>query len=352
MHCLKHLSLTVAALMFLALVAVGPAYATTPEVGTTKGTFEVNPDGAAIYTIPIAVPPGKAGMEPKLGLTYNSQRGNGLLGVGWTISGLSAIQRCPATIDREQDGFAGGVSFDSSDRYCLDGQRLVLMPLVDRHGRVIVYGTERETWSKIVGYGPRGGQHESFKVWSKDGRIMEYGFTSDSRIEANGPKGPAVRVWALNRVEDTVGNVMTITYEEDDVDGEYRPLLIDYGGRSVSFEYEEGERPDSISGYVGGSMVSVTRRLKAIHTSVNSDAEPVRSYNLAYYLGGAANRSRLKSVTECGFDSACFPETVFTYTEGGTDAFSAADARVTEYGQRVGKWRTQKHLRMMADVDG
>ena len=63
-------------------------------------------------------------MAPTLSLNYNSQSGNGPLGVGWSLGGLSAITRCPATY--AQDGFKGGINYDGNDRFCLDGQRLVL----------------------------------------------------------------------------------------------------------------------------------------------------------------------------------------------------------------------------------
>ena len=48
--------------------------------------------GAASYTIPIEVPPGRSGLAPDLALTYNSYNSNGWLGMGWDLD-LGAICR-------------------------------------------------------------------------------------------------------------------------------------------------------------------------------------------------------------------------------------------------------------------
>ena len=60
-------------------------------VGTINGQESVSSSGAAIYNIPIDVPPGINGMVPHLNLTYNSQSSNGTLGIGWNLAGLSMI---------------------------------------------------------------------------------------------------------------------------------------------------------------------------------------------------------------------------------------------------------------------
>ena len=104
-------------------VLLPQAYAGAPVV--TPSTFSVSPQGAASYEVPIRVAPGIAGVEPKLSFTYNSQGGNGIMGIGWSLAGLSAIMRCPQTI--AQDGVHGTVSFSGSDRFCLDGKRLKLL---------------------------------------------------------------------------------------------------------------------------------------------------------------------------------------------------------------------------------
>nr|VFK48539.1 MAG: virulence plasmid B protein [Candidatus Kentron sp. TC] len=90
-------------------------------VGSIPDQLSVQ-QGAAIYTIPIEVPPGVAGMAPDLAIAYDSNGGNGLLGMGFSLSGLSVITRCGETI--AQDEARGGVHYDSRDRFCPDGKRL------------------------------------------------------------------------------------------------------------------------------------------------------------------------------------------------------------------------------------
>jgi hypothetical protein len=82
----------------------------------TPGRLGVSQGGAATYSIPIQVPPGSGGLQPNLSLNYNSQSGDGPLGMGWQLGGFSVIHRCPATI--AQDGFSGSVNFDANDRIC------------------------------------------------------------------------------------------------------------------------------------------------------------------------------------------------------------------------------------------
>ena len=99
-------------------------------VGTTAGSVDVSPTGAATYNIPIILPPGSAGMAPNLSIAYNSQSGNGLLGMGWNLSGLSSITRTGQNF--YNDGNITDIDFTSTDdRFTLDGNRLIL---VDKYG--------------------------------------------------------------------------------------------------------------------------------------------------------------------------------------------------------------------------
>ena len=84
------------------------AGAGTIVAGRTPVEFAVSQSGAATYRIPLWMPPGAGAVELPLALVYNSRGGNGTLGVGWSLTGLSVITRCNKTW--AQDGVAGGVA--------------------------------------------------------------------------------------------------------------------------------------------------------------------------------------------------------------------------------------------------
>lgn len=305
------------------------AYATA--VGATPGSHQVSPSGAFTYTIPIAVPPGTAGIEPKLSLSYNSQGGNGLLGMGWSLAGLSVIHRCPKTM--VQDGVIGGVNYNANDRYCLDGQRLVAVS--GTYGAdATEYRTESESYSRIVSYGSQGSGPAWWKVWTKSGQILEYGNTADSRIEAQGKS--EVMLWSINKLQDTVGNYLTVAYIEDTPNGQYYPDRIDYTGNSnagktpgnsVRFVYET--RLDITPLYQAGSANKTTVRLTNVQTFAGNAL--VKDYRLAYDTLGSAGRSRLVTLSECDSLGNClFPTTLVWKT------LTVADGNFTAQGS--GNW--------------
>ena len=281
-------------------------------------------------------------MQPKLAISYDSRGSNGLMGVGWSLSGFSGISRCSRTI--AQDGAWGGVNYSAEDRYCLDGNRLIATS--GSYGADgTQYGTESESFAKIVSYGTAGTGPERFRVWSKDGLVHEYGYTADSRIEAQGKT--SVWVYALNKVIDTKGNTMTITYQEDNANGDFRPDRIDYGGNasaglnpyaSIQFTYED--RSDNQGTYAGGSIVRVMKRLTAIKAFVGSHL--IKEYRVAYAIGGGQNLSRITSITECDSAGNCLLPTTTTWqNSSGSTGFGG------------GTWTTGNgRLGVMGDING
>ncbi|MGC4058246.1 MAG: SpvB/TcaC N-terminal domain-containing protein [Chitinophagaceae bacterium] len=93
-------------------------------VGTTEGVSGVSSMGAGTYTVPLVCAPGTNGISPKVSFSYNSNGSNGLMGVGWSVEGLSVITR--RGTDLFHDGVSNAVTFSNSDIFILDGQRLDL----------------------------------------------------------------------------------------------------------------------------------------------------------------------------------------------------------------------------------
>jgi hypothetical protein len=314
----RHSKILHCAALWLLGAGLGLAQAqTTTVAGTMPGQFAVNESGAATYRIPIQIPPGVAGMEPKLELVYNSQGGNGLLGMGWSLSGLSAISRCPRTMG--QDGVRGSLNYDLNDRYCMDGQRLILVS--GTYGVAgSEYRTELDSFSRITASGTAGNGVASFTVQTKAGLTMEYGNTADSRIEAQGKS--TIRVWALNKISDVKTNYMTFSYTEDSANGDFYPSRIDYAGNanagkapanSVQFAVET--RPDVAPAYRAGSLVNSAVRLAGATTYAGSS--PVMNYRLTY-LGSGTAKSRVNTITECLPDGSCRTPISLAWKDGGT----------------------------------
>ena len=254
-----------------------------------------------------------------MSIEYNSQAQNGLLGVGFSLSGFLAITRCATTLD--QDAFIDGVDFDSNDRFCLDGQRLVAV--AGTYGANLTeYRTELDDFSKVVSYGTTG-DPSYFTVSTKSGAVMEFGSSTDSRWEARwaaGGSGPA-HTWALRKVTDQNGNYQTFSYFENATTGETYPTAIDYTGHTsglapfarVSFAYET--RGDTRTSYVGGARMDSTVRLVRISTFANSNfSTAVRSYGLTYASSGATGRSQLLSIRECAATTSCTAATWLQFT--------------------------------------
>ncbi|WP_326543927.1 Ig-like domain-containing protein [Pseudorhodoferax sp.] len=345
-------------------VPITPPNLAGAVAGTMAGKHSVAPSGAAGYEIPLAVPPGTAGQAPALALRYDSHAREGALGLGWTLGGLSAITRCPATI--AVDGARDRVALDARDRYCLDGQRLLLA--TGTYGGNATYRTELDEISRITSYGsdPAKGP-DTWKVEHKGGDILYYGSSADSYVEAPGSNKPLQ--WALARSEDRRGNYLSYHYLENNATGEHLPSAIRYTGNgsslvpynAVRFEYEAAARPDPVLHYVAGHRLSTTKRLAKVSTwtgtaSDGSGGTPVREWRIEYQLSTTTGLSLVQRVLDCA-GATCLPATTFTYQARTTadNAFTAPGSGIWNGGPAVQFSGTSKGIRdvleVMAPVD-
>ena len=293
------------------------ATAITAPGASIPGVFAVSTAGKANYTIPIAIPPGTAGMQPTLALKYDSGAKSSYLGIGWRLTGLSSIHRCPKTV--AQDGVKAGVSYSEADRFCLDGKRLTLIS--GEYGKPgSEYRTELETFNKVIVTGTAGTGPAYFTVMTKSGQILQYGQTADSRLEVNGTD--TAQFWLLSSTEDRRGNAINISYSKNAAQGETYPARINYTSnpaqgltatQSVRFAYED--RPDIVTRYTGASVVRQTQRLTAIQTYFEETL--VKSYQLGYSQGHTG-QSRLAQISECDASGNCKEPTHFNWRDGFT----------------------------------
>jgi Salmonella virulence plasmid 65kDa B protein len=265
-------------LKFLRLLVVASIAVPTLGFGQAKmemtGSFSVSPHGAASYTVPIEVPPGTAGVQPDLNLNYNSQIRSGMVGVGWSLGGLSVIYRCGANATTDGASAARGINYNLNDKFCLDGQRLVLAG--GTYGAAgSEYRTEKESFTRVIAYGAAGNGPQYFVAYTKAGQVMTFGGTTDSRILPiiNGVAATTPRTWAVSQINDRFNNWMSFAYSQDTVNGAYYPVDIYYTGNStagtnwyarVHFNYEG--RTDTTNQYVGPAKINFTQRLSGIDT--------------------------------------------------------------------------------------
>ncbi len=166
----------------------------------------MSPSGALTYEIPVLAPPGTAGMQPLLSIVYSSQSGEGMLGQGLSISGLSSISRTGKNF--YMDGSRSAVALDAGDNYALDGSRLIQTGL---RNNFKVYDTENAGFNEIVASGGTPDSPLSFTVEMKDGSKLYYGGGSDARVEFFRP-AQVVSEFLINRKEDANGNYIDYKY--------------------------------------------------------------------------------------------------------------------------------------------
>jgi YD repeat-containing protein len=274
-------------------------------VGTMAGEAGVA-NGAAIYHIPIVVPPGTNGVAPALSINYNSMAGNGILGRGWSLSGLSSISRVPGRLFYDDDVFP--VNFDANDRFSLDGQHLI--GLTGTYGtNGAIYGTEVEDYAVITSHDIFGTGPLYFTVESKHGIVLEYGRTLDARVLSN--DNQQILEWKLNKLTMPDGNYIIFKYLNNGkyistAQYTYNDQNDDFLG-TVNFNYME--RQDKNTVYTAGSAYTFDLLLTSIVT--NAEGQNAGSYHFEY--GFQESESYLVGVEQRGIDGIGFNSTIFRY---------------------------------------
>ena len=302
------------ALLTFTLLVCGSVGAASVSVtpGTTDGQVNVGPDGSVGYSIPIRVPPGTAGIEPKLVLAYNSRSGPSAFGFGWSVGGISSVQRGPRNIP--EDGAVRGVYLDQQDALYLDGEKLVQVSVNADGSRE--FRTRIDNYSRIRAYDWNDRGPQRIVVNTRAGLKIFFGSASSSRM-SQGPNGP-ILTWLCDRIEDSVGNYMTFAYVTDGLD--HRLLEVSYTGNDqaklqpyakVVFEYSQ-IRPYDLR-YVQGSRVTQNSQLQRIVSSYRGKV--LREYKPNFEaIDKFRPAQKLISLTESGSDGLSYKPLQFLYS--------------------------------------
>ncbi|MEZ4302872.1 MAG: SpvB/TcaC N-terminal domain-containing protein, partial [Polyangiaceae bacterium] len=288
----------------------------TEAVGSLQGTFSVTPTGEASFLLPISVPSGRAGIEPRMALQYDSAAGDGVLGQGFSITGLSAITRCPKNLP--QDSEIQSVEYAEGDKLCLDGKPLVA---VSETPASVEYRTLPDTFVKVVGHrvpaGPGAAVGELpawFEAFGPSGLVTEYGASAASR-----PRGPhgTTRAWLAEKTHDGRGNAMTFGYCFAEAEGHTAELALDEirytsfegpspveASRAVKLVYESRNAEEVRLSFSGGMALQRSLRLRAIEL-VGPGEALVRRVGMEYAASPVSGRTLLSSVEECAAYGVC-----------------------------------------------
>jgi len=275
----------------------------------TGATFSVDIEestGSFKYSYPLEFPDGRKGLDPLVGIQYNSaNRDNeSILGFGWTLS-VPYIERylLHGTDEMyDENDFRSSLSGELEDVSLTDSSHGTYRAKVD-DGSFLIY--EYNT----SGY---------WTVTDNKGTVYTFGSSASSQVY-DASDSTRVYRWMLESVEDTNGNTATYSYGTDA--GQIYLSEINYTGHDsdsgifdVLFTYES--RSDVQALYDTGFSIETAWRLQNIEVQENSSA--IRFYEFGYDVGDNDIRSLLTSITETGYDqdgiAITKPVTTFNYS--------------------------------------
>lgn len=263
--------------------AGGSAARALAESASKNGGSASIQTGAATYSIPISVSPGRLNLAPNLSLNYSSYQKNGWVGVGWNLDMGAILRSTKFGLDYDADDYLVNVVGSTTE--------LIKRPSWGQN----YYGSKTEGAFSKYFKEPSGG----FVQTTKPGMKYYFGSNDDSRLYDSSDPGKIFK-WCLDRVEDTNGNYINISYEKD-TDGQIYLKQVDYTGKieglepnkSVKFELES--RPDIFSNYSSHFKVDTSKRLHRVTVWVEDTL--IRSYDLSYDQSATSRKSLLNEIT-------------------------------------------------------
>jgi RHS repeat-associated protein len=259
--------------------------------------------GTGNFSVPIAVPPGRNGMQPSLGLGYSTGSGNSPFGLGWSLGVPGVMRQTAKGLPRYDDALDTFVLSGAEDLVPVPGGSSLTF---GEPGFVQWYRPRTEgLFARIERY--RDATNDYWKVWTKEGLVSYYGTPGAAGNDPATCRDPQDSTklfgWKLSRTEDVFGNHILYEYERDlvNVDGPHhweQAYLktvkwndFDHGGTQYlcRVEFVYGERSDAFSEFHAGFEVRTVRRCEEIQIWHDPQFEPgyagaikVKTYRFSY----------------------------------------------------------------------
>jgi len=257
-----------------------------------------NSMGSASTQFPIKLPAGRQGMQPDLAIRYNSDGGNGWLGLGWDLSTASIGIETRWGVPRYDPNF-------ETETYLMNGD--MLAPVSHRTVPPARQGDLKQFWPRTEGAFQKIERHGSdpkkywWEVTGKDGTKYFYGGSIEDGVDDEAvlkDDADNITQWYLRETRDLNGNFVRyryVTVSNTGVPGGStgRQIYIrdiTYAG----FEAEEGPyKVEFIRGGASREDVQIDARLgfKRVTADllrgikVSFQGNTVRSFTLEYEQG-------------------------------------------------------------------
>ncbi|MCB9202820.1 MAG: hypothetical protein H6604_07230 [Flavobacteriales bacterium] len=322
--------------------------------------------GTVNTSFPIKLPAGRKGVQPSLQVTYNSEGGNGWMGLGWDLSIPSISIDTRWGVPRYETDYESETYSIGGDQltYLLEGGTTYTLPHrrdnYDNISRDLLTETREDGttvsyrqlyprieggYAKIIRYG---GDPTNFRfvVTGKDGTKNYYGGDENDVHDNSVIKTATGNVahWGLWKTEDKYGNYVEYFYDVNE-DNQLYIQKIEYTKHiednsthkdfyTVEFKRDEGSRPDKIINARLGVVQKTSDRLSEIIISsgVTSESTPgfpatnesIRSYQFEYKDNVPFQKTLLASIAEYDEKGNLFYKNTMDYedhTDGGTNLF-------------------------------
>jgi len=250
--------------------------------------------GIASYSYMIDTPKGVNGLEPTIGVYYNSEamKSRSVLGAGWSMNYNYIYRDINSTPDNINDDF-----------YVL---------YLDGNVYELVYANG-EYRSKVDYYYRIQNINNYWIVTLQDGKQYRFGYNADSTL--NSTRGYTIK-WANDLVTDTHSNTISYSYlknpNPEDIGSQYL-ANITYNSealRRVEFTYEPNVRPDRRRIYSQGTLLEESRRLTDITVKVNNQV--VKSDHFDYTMLNPS-MSTVSNIVHYGSNGSIFYNISFDY---------------------------------------